>query len=107
MAKTAIGHGIIVSLVAGLLLTTLACGEGEDGVDIFSCSFEERNTACNSTIFGPWEADCATIDFELIEGLSQSDFCAQTFPPTDSETQAECTVLFEFRNVVANDGACP
>ena len=99
------------SLTLSLMLVTLlalplilgACGDDE-GVTCFTCLYEKRTTSCSSSSFGPWESGEATIDFELKDGLTPTQFCSDAYPASDIECGGGCCIDFQFRNVSV--GSC-
>lgn len=99
---------LLLTLALFALLITGACSSDEDGgTEVFHCSYEQRNTSCSSSKFGPWTAGCATVDFELREGLTAESFCSQAYPASDIECGGGCCISFQFRNVVSSGGPCP
>ncbi|MCA9608335.1 MAG: hypothetical protein KC619_22150 [Myxococcales bacterium] len=89
-----------LAVVLPLLFLVAACGEAVPRSD-FYCTYESRRTSCSSSDFGPWTSECTLVDFEIRDDLTPDTFCAEAYPPTDTECAGGCCVSFEFRNVTA------
>ena len=105
-SNVSLATGCLLAASAVALLASGACGTSGGGSGTFSCVYEVSSTPCNSGAFGPYTAECATIDFELRDDLSPEQFCNDAYSGTDFECGGGCCVSFRFRNTHVESGAC-
>ena len=92
MKKLTLVFSIMMLLITG-------CSDDDDEVTCFTCLYEQRNTSCGSSEFGPWEEGSAIIDFEIRDDLTPESFCLQAYPANDIECGGGCCLSFQFRDV--------
>ncbi len=80
-------------------------GEDEQEDGPMSVTYESRSTGCNNYSWGPWEADCQTLQYPK-DGLTLDDF-EDHWSGEDDHCLSDCCITVERRNVHAFYGTCP
>jgi hypothetical protein len=106
--------GVIMVLLA---VTMSACGGsgGGEGGTTYTCTWEERHTACNSGDYYAWTSECYHFDMEdYVEGYTPQQVCDNHTPASGGPycsgvgTDFPCCIYKETRNAqLVQGGSCP
>jgi len=83
--------------------------EDEEEGSVFHCSYEVRQSECNSyTFVDPFSQECASFNTaNFREDYDVANHCQNTYSDDYHSGGSSCSYYFDYRNVTQTGGACP